>query len=105
MSRTIRRKNSKPHKFLTHTWERAEDTWVWYYVEREDAERRLAQYYSDQGSHWHWFSRHKANPGVWAKRFWQKVYRQDSRNQLRKFSLDEEFEVQIRNKPRYPWYD
>lgn len=73
------------------------------FVEREDSVRKLAQFYSDSGSHWYYGQ--EMNPGKWAKRFWQKVYRQDSKNQLRKFTLDEEFEVQIRNKPRYPRYD
>ena len=67
---------------------------IWFKRNSKEGKRRLAEYRSDSASYkWH-------RPcGWWVAEFSQRPYRRRSKNELRKYMLDTEYEYMIESMP------
>ncbi len=100
MSRTFRRKNVIPDRYFTHDWVSRFDScnWISYiYVKKEgkDLTRGVARFHSEGATH------NCKEPGpAWYRRITRQIpLRRSSKEQLRKYLYNEEFEVIIEEKP------
>ena len=110
MSRTIRRKNAEPYTALTHDYVRVlegdwcPNSWRWMPLPEKEQKRNLAKFYSDCGhsTKYHCTTRGRKE---WLLTF-QNTERRSARDQLRKFMLDEEYEVMVSpNRPFLDYWD
>lgn len=97
MSRTYRRIDRKVPNWVDHEWRYIDGG----YLERRKLEghelkRSMAMYHSDHdyGGPSRW----------WRKNEWHK-FRSQARQELIRWFKDEEHEIQIRDNPRWPWWD
>lgn len=106
MSRTIRRKNVKLPRWITHKHVRIEGLWVWEWIPRSKKElaKERASFYSDNtGSTKYYCS--TSGRKEWLLTF-QNTERRSARDQLRKYMLDEEDKVMINpNRPFLDYWD
>ena len=100
MSRTYRRKtdNGSWHKYWATTkWIGVVGVWERVPLEGEELKKSLAEYHSDRD--------YNSSPTKsWRRGLWHK-FRQQSKQELIRWIKNSEHEVQIRDNPRWPWWD
>lgn len=104
MSRTIRRKNeTQEYYWILRDWDTYWNTedgcWyspkVWYDKTSKEGKKALKRYHGDAGSH-----KCKEPGPSWYRRITRQIpLRRDSKEELRKFMLNEEHEVMITENP------
>lgn len=73
---------------------------IWFAKNSKEGRRRLAVYLSDAATD----SRHR--PHRWfVNEFHQRPYRRRSKNELRKYMIDTEYEYMIESKPKLGYWD
>lgn len=97
MSRTYRRKNADKPSWVKRRWEYNDGVWDMKWFEGKELEQRLAYFHSDRYD------------GFTPSRFWRKVnhheFRSKAKQELIKYYKNNDHEVQIRDNPRWPWWD
>lgn len=107
MSRTYRLKKAKylieETRVLEERVWRSNKFWDYYYIQidpkSKEGKKKLARFHSDR-KHNLW-----KGPNWFRNMYAQRPYRRDCKEQLRKAMYDDEFEVQIRNKPYREYWD
>lgn len=96
MSNTVRRNKGKPmsKNWFKYTYKKG----VVYETPEKEYEKKIAIYHSDK-SKWAYSVSH------WFRNNIEHGHRSRTRQEFSKFLKDTDYEVQIRNKPRLPWWD
>ncbi len=108
MSRTFRRKNeTQEYDWILRDWDWSYNTYGICYGQRKTYDRKskeaitaLAHYHSDAGT----YTWREPGPSWFRNLTSQRPMRRQSKNQLRKFMLDEEFEVIIETNPKLEYW-
>ena len=98
MSRTYRRKNQPIPRWVTHESRRIGESFYWEYfpIDRDSREyaKRIAKYRSDAGT----TSFREPGPAWFRNIFTERPQRREAKRQIRKYMMDEEFEIQLLDK-------
>ena len=98
MSRTVRRKGGrKPFWYPDYVLELVDGIWTWTRGEGPEHEKALKRYHADRDYH-------DTAPAWWRRMHWQE-FRAQARQEITRYCKNEEHEVQIRNNPRWEWWD
>ena len=97
MSRTYRRRKTRPPRWVVSELVRVTGTWYWEYVPLEpnstEYKKSLAKYQSDA------FSNHKEPGPAWFRNlFTERPQRREATRQIRKYMMDPDFEIQLLDK-------
>lgn len=97
MSRTYRRRQTRAPRRVTSELVRIPGTLQWEYVPLEPSsveyKKSLAEYHSDA------FSNHREPGPAWFRNiFTERPQRREAKRQIRKYMMDEEFEIQLLDK-------
>ncbi len=96
MSKTVRRNKGKPmpKDWFKYTYKKG----FFYETPEEEYKKKVAIYHSDKAK-WAYHVSH------WFRNDVEHGHRALIRQELSKFYKDTDYEVQVRNKPRLPWWD
>lgn len=98
MARTYRRKNQPIPRWVTHELRRLGDSFYWEYfpIDRDSREyaNRVAKFRSDAGT----TSFREPGPAWFRNLFTERPQRREAKRQIRKYMMDEEFEIQLLDK-------
>jgi hypothetical protein len=108
MSRTFRRKNEmQEYQWVLRDWDWSYNTYGICYGQRKTYDRdskeaitALVRYHSDAGTH----QCREPGPSWFRNLTSQRPHRRSSKEQLRKFILDQEFEVIIEDNPHLEYW-
>ncbi len=101
MSRTYRKQNVNAPLYVTHDWLTPDNYSCGIYTEKTKTEhaKELAMYHSD-GSTWS-----GERPGTHFCNFYQRKSRRREFRLLKQYFLNEDVDLNIRNKPRLPYWN
>lgn len=103
MSRTIRRKGVPPPFHITEDCSWAGGCFTWVKKSDKDLKKALSEFYSDNGhTTKYWCSTNGLRS---FENQFQRSYRRDAAEQLRKYMQDPSTEVQLLTKPRTDYWD
>lgn len=99
MSRTYRRKHGEsPFWARTTCGYDSEGIWRRVPLEGDELVKSVAKYHSDSG-----FGH--GGPSKWFKTITHREFKRKSKEEIIRYYKDEEYEVQILNNPRWPYWD
>lgn len=104
MSRTYRlTKDKHLSKWVLTEWKHT-GNFVWFKdyhdPKSKEGKKRLAKHHSDAK----WLFYNNRGPGWFHNFYSQRPYRRDAKNQLHRYTRDEEFEVQLLRKPKREYW-
>lgn len=104
MSRTYRRKSLPVPRWIVRDydwiWYEAYGTWSYYEVGSKEYNKALAMHYSDVGTH----RFREPGPSWFRNLYTERPQRREAKRQLRKFMVDEEFEVMLNSKDKLEYW-
>ncbi len=97
MSRTYRRRQTRAPRWVTSELVRIPGTLHWEYVPLEpnsvECKKSLAEYHSDR-----FYMNKEPGPAWFRNIFTERPQRREAKRQIRKYMMDEEFEIQLLDK-------
>jgi hypothetical protein len=95
MSRTFRKKDGYVPRWVVRTYDVQSFSYV--PLEGKELKKSLHRYHGDHDHH--------RSPAHWWRQHHHQKFRAEAKQEIFKYLTSSEHEVQIRNNPRWPWWD